>query len=1074
MRVAQRILPSVLALSALSCGKDVVSALHPKIQVEQSIDFGDVQVGILQPYTLEVKDATNGVFQVTNIQTADTFTSNDYEFKVSETNFVVQAGSPKKLLVTFQPFTVMADPAMSSFTILTDIDDPNARGQKISVTVNVKGRGVNTGLEVVPNPVDFGHVLVGSSKTLKVTITNHLGEAVDITTHLGADGKVAIVNQGGLGRFEMVTPVDPMSGSILKPNADGSPALLQPGTSTVVALRYIPDPSEEDHQDRGRWVLSDCTSPLCDLEVLVLGIGTNQAVFCTPPQIDFGAVNPGSTKTMHTTCSNATSSTVSITGWQLAPGTASEFTLKPYAGVPSVLGPHAPPFPVEAKFSPTDATVGQMPVGAVYINGRNPQANRDLTPTRIGLLGSAGGPHIVVTPSSLTFGMVALGTTSKRRLLIENAGYSALNLMGVNPDSANTGAFTTDFSGSASIMAGASKVVEIDFRPSTMNAVTSTAVITSDDARTPTISVPLSGVGVALLPCTYSLTPSSVSFGIVQVMHTIKQSVLITNTGTNDCLVNDVSIDPSSSHAFGLSTGNETGIVLHPGDSHRMTISYTPAMEGNDTGSLDFYISDPTHSNVSVPLSGTGSNSALLISPNEIDFGQIAVGCSARDRTINIFNTGANATTILRIDPPQNTTQFTVTNVPTGIPSPPGTGAMIPPGQSIQFNVHFHASHLGADSGVINIFEMGKTVPYVLPLQGTGSSTATNTDRFTQLETPKVDILFMIDNSCSMESKQAELANNFDAFIRYAVDQGLDYHIAVITTDIAPVDPSTCFPVEEACGSVAQRPMVVADATMCAPGGGQITTEGQCGFFADGNFDLSMRDPSWKIISPQTQPTPIQAFEALAHQGTNGSGNEKGLGATYLALSPPRIDGFNDGFLRPDAYLAIVEISDADDQTGVSLPASVDFYINFFTSIKGFSNQNLMSVSAIVEPPYTSPDQTGSSCPDHSGENPAPRYTYVAERTGGITESICPGVDWSQTLQNLGLQVFGFKSRFLLSNVPAGTITVTVDGVPVPMTGTHGQMNWSYDAATNSVNFSPLAIPEPGSQIVITYTAECL
>ena len=39
------------------------------------------------------------------------------------------------------------------------------------------------------------------------------------------------------------------------------------------------------------------------------------------------------------------------------------------------------------------------------------------------------------------------------------------------------------------------------------------------------------------------------------------------------------------------------------------------------------------------------------------------------------------------------------------------------------------------------------------------------------------------------------------------------------------------------------------------------------------------------------------------------------------------------------------------------------------------------------------------------------------------------------------------------------------------MTGT---VNWTYDFATNSVNFSPFSTPEPGAQIIVRYTAECL
>ena len=48
-------------------------------------------------------------------------------------------------------------------------------------------------------------------------------------------------------------------------------------------------------------------------------------------------------------------------------------------------------------------------------------------------------------------------------------------------------------------------------------------------------------------------------------------------------------------------------------------------------------------------------------------------------------------------------------------------------------------------------------------------------------EQGKVDILFVIDNSKSMEMEQRVLARQFDSFL--ARFQKLDYHIAIITTD---------------------------------------------------------------------------------------------------------------------------------------------------------------------------------------------------------------------------------------------------------------------------------------------------
>ena len=56
----------------------------------------------------------------------------------------------------------------------------------------------------------------------------------------------------------------------------------------------------------------------------------------------------------------------------------------------------------------------------------------------------------------------------------------------------------------------------------------------------------------------------------------------------------------------------------------------------------------------------------------------------------------------------------------------------------------------------------------------------------------------------------------------------------------------------------------------------------------------------------------------------------------------------------------------------------------------------------------------------------------------------------------------------------AGTVRVEVDGVEIAERAPSGQVRWSYDPVSNSVNFAPLAIPEPGSEIVVRYRPDCL
>jgi hypothetical protein len=1023
-----------LVLSALSvfvaCSDEVtVEKLSGKLVTQELVDFGDVQVGILMPFELEVKNEGTGLLTVSSIELAPTFVAANYEFKISEVaGFTLPPSSTRRIVVSFQPFADMETPIESSFIFHSDQENAP------TFTVRLRGRGISSGLEVQPNPVDFGTVLIGANRTIDVTITNRLAVPVDVVSRLTDDGRPQIVNQGGLGRFEIISEIQP-SGSLLPQGM-----MLQPQASITVQARYTPDSSNEGQEDRGKWTIANCANSLCDLPVVLIGKGTNAAISCDPASLDFGDVNPEATLTKSVRCTNVASETVIVTGWRLDTGGDREFSVEPYMGTPSSLAP-GEEFTVEALFEPKLESVGRALEAALVISGRNPRALRDLTPTRVTITGRAGGPDIEVTPMQLNFGQIAIGTSSKRRVLIENVGYSDLTVTAINGDADGTRVFTVDRNAGV-VPSGGSLVLEVDFTPVAEGAVSSRIIISSDDTDERELTVPLQGTGVDLPPCSYTVTPEMMNFGIVPVLRSTTQGLRIANIGNNDCLINDIEIVPGSSDGFSIVDGAGTGITLAPGAERTVIVQFVPPREGAEMGTLSFYISNPMRSNPEIALRGTGSASALLITPNELNFGRIRVDCSTRDRPITIYNTGSTATRITNIELPMGvSTEFELSSLPAGLPVPPGMGAVIRPGESVELSVRYHARDIGQDTGYFHIYESGRTDPYVIPLYGEGATDATNEDRFEQLETPEVDILFVIDNSCSMSEEQAALTGNFSSFIQFADAQALDYRIAVVTTDVE--------------GEVFGGTACPASLTAMRPRG---LPQGACGYFADGNESTS--NPDWRLITPDEQPSPEAAFVAIASQGIDGSGTEQGLQAAYQALSAPLITGWNSGFLRPDAYFALIFLSDEEDQSS----GSIDFFVNFYKAIKGFRNTNLFSASAIV-------GDTPGGC---SSADAGSRYVAVAQQTGGIFESICTQ-DWATALQNLGLSVFGYKSRFFLSNQPVpGTLTIEVDGVPVQPRAPSGQVRWTYDQGTNSINFAPLAIPEPGSEIVIRYQAECL
>lgn len=164
-------------------------------------------------------------------------------------------------------------------------------------------------------------------------------------------------------------------------------------------------------------------------------------------------------------------------------------------------------------------------------------------------------------------------------------------------------------------------------------------------------------------------------------------------------------------------------------------------------------------------------------------------------------------------------------------------------------------------------------------------SDLTQTDVIVQVTTPKVDILWMIDNSCSMSNEQSDLTENFPYFMDYFLGSGLDYHIAITSSDVSN---GSNYPGAE--GTLVVRNGI-------------------------------------SVIETDT-PNQVPQFQAMAGLGVSGRFPERGLAATYLALEV-KVDTVNAGFYRDEAALHTIIISDEPDYTlasTITQPEYVDWY----------------------------------------------------------------------------------------------------------------------------------------------------
>lgn len=321
----------------------------------------------------------------------------------------------------------------------------------------------------------------------------------------------------------------------------------------------------------------------------------------------------------------------------------------------------------------------------------------------------------------------------------------------------------------------------------------------------------------------------------------------------------------------------------------------------------------------------------------------------------------------------------------------------------------------------------------------------------------KIDILWVIDNSGSMETSQQNVISNFNSFIQRFQTLNYDFNMAFISTDAY---------------------MDLTDTS----GGATYKTNYCSGFSKKCSV---FRDGPGKVSTPALHSgVPIinkltanisQVFNLNAAQGTQGYGDERPFQSIKVALQNP----LNTGFRRSDAYLAVIIVSDEDDFSHNNMtPAleslsgntyltdsrihSVNSYVQFLDQYTtSTSARRNYSVSAITIMDQVCLDDLNTVFARRMGT----RLMQLADQTGGTKASLCG--NFGQSLQLISDMVLTLSSSFKLDREPIPeTIRVIVNNVAVQQDANNG---WTYDAAAQTVNFHGTSIPSADASISINF-----
>jgi hypothetical protein len=260
-----------------------------------------------------------------------------------------------------------------------------------------------------------------------------------------------------------------------------------------------------------------------------------------------------------------------------------------------------------------------------------------------------------------------------------------------------------------------------------------------------------------------------------------------------------------------------------------------------------------------VPTPPEETYAAIHIEPYDYDFGEVDVNCEY-EYDVVITSIGTEPLIIDSLDYMHTPELELVGDYKYPI--------YLKPGDTLVLTFKYHEVDLIADTGRMFIYSnaLGKR-EQMITHQGIGVATGNQVDVFEQEEISKADILFVIDNSCSMSHEQAGMAGEAESFIDDLIGASIDFEISVITTDSpTPVSPS---------------------------------------------------------ITPDSAD-PVGDFSRAVSVGTGGDATEMGQEMSKQALDPVR------GTIQPreDAALSVVVVSDEDDFSPLTELEYYDFFLS--------------------------------------------------------------------------------------------------------------------------------------------------
>jgi hypothetical protein len=404
-----------------------------------SVSFGNVVVGATG--SVSVNLSNTGSASVTISQASVTGTG--FTIVGSPNGQTIQAGQSLSFTAQFLPTSV--GNATGSISVASNA--PNS-----PMTIALTGAGTEAGLGVSPSAVNFKGVVVGSSGTATLNLSNSGSAAVTISQASVAG-----------------------TGFTISGLAAG--LTIQPGQNSSFTAKFLPTSTGSASGS----VSISSNSPNSPMTIALTGTGTQPEIGAIPSSAPFGNVAVGNTNSQTITLTNGgtanliiSQGSVSGNGFKIT-GLSTPLTITP--------GSNAT---FNAVFTPTGA--GKV-TGSISLANDAPSS-----PYTIALSGTgvAETQLLSFNVSSLSFGNVSVGSNTSLPAALTNTGNSNVTISSANTTGA--GFTVSGVSSGESLSPNQSIPVTVQFAPSASGTVNGNLTILSSATDSPT-SISLSGTG---------------------------------------------------------------------------------------------------------------------------------------------------------------------------------------------------------------------------------------------------------------------------------------------------------------------------------------------------------------------------------------------------------------------------------------------------------------------------------------------------------------------------------------------------------------------------------------------------